>query len=400
MTALISPLIQPPPLSIPLGAVVLALVGLLLLAMGLGGLLARHLFASRSQAGRIRAAQPAPVESSPQLGQVLNALPFPAALVSPHGQPLTLNTEASSWLEAQSPPRLVASLRTLARRVANSREVETAQLAIDEGQPPLRVQAIPLHGGDRHPGGRGGGAHRVARKPQGVLLLAPLGSSGARLDLTRLVAHELRTPLTAIVGHAEILESCDPVDEVLWRRSRDFIATEAQRLARLVDDLLSLSRLEAAPPLLRTINVRTVAESALSRSFDQAETAGLSLALEAPPSLPRVRADPDRLEQALVNLLDNAIKYTPAGGTATARLTSEGGYVRVEISDTGPGISPEDLPHLFEPLYRAGNVRGLPGTGLGLTIVRAILDQHGAPISVRSMPGQGTTFTFRLPAAR
>ena len=173
-----------------------------------------------------------------------------------------------------------------------------------------------------------------------------------------------------------------------------------QRLARLVDDLLALSRLEASPPLMRTVNLRAVVESALSSLFDRAETAGLTLTLDAPSSLPRVRADPDRLGQALVNLLDNAIKYTPARGTVTTRLTSEGGYVCVEISDTGPGIPPDDLPHLFEPLYRAESVRHLPGTGLGLTIVRAILDQHGAPISVRSTPGKGTVFTFRLSVAR
>jgi signal transduction histidine kinase len=157
--------------------------------------------------------------------------------------------------------------------------------------------------------------------------------------------------------------------------------------------------------LLRTINLRAVVESALSRLFDSAEAAGLTITLDAPASLPRVRADPDRLEQALLNLLDNAIKYTPTGGAVTVRLASEGGYMCVEVSDTGPGIPPEDLPHLFEPLYRAESVRSLPGTGLGLTIVRAILDQHGAAISVRSAPVPqggtpgGTTFTFRLPVA-
>jgi two-component system phosphate regulon sensor histidine kinase PhoR len=233
-----------------------------------------------------------------------------------------------------------------------------------------------------------------------VLLIAPPGVGDSTLNLTRLVAHELRTPLTAIVGHAEILASCNPADEALWRRSRDFIAAETQRLARLVDDLLALSRLEASPPLMQTVNLRAVVESALSFLYNRAESAGLTLILDAPPSLPRIRADAHRLEQALVNLLDNAVKYTPGGGTITVRMMSEGGYVRVEVGDTGPGIAPDDLPHLFEPLYRAESVRHLPGTGLGLTIVRAILDQHNAPISVRSQPGQGATFTFRLPVAQ
>jgi signal transduction histidine kinase len=403
-------LIQPFPVSIPLGVVILALVGVLLLAMILGGLLVLRLHtlarpsvrAAKPERADQRAevTRPAQAMSSPRQNVILNALPFPAVLVSPDGRPLAVNAEATPWLEGTSPPRLASPLRTLVRRVADSREAEAVQITLSEGQPPLRMHASPLLGGGHRPGEPAAAPYPTGATLHGVLLLALSGVASASLDLTRLVAHELRTPLTAIVGHAEILESCDPTDEALWRRSRDFIAAETQRLARLMDDLFALSRLEASPPLLRTVNLRAVVESALSHLFDHAEAAELTLTLDAPSSLPRVRADPDQLEHALVNLLDNAIKYTPAGGTVTARLTSEGGYVRVEISDTGPGISPDDLPHLFEPLYRAESVRGLPGTGLGLTIVRAILDQHGAPISVRSTPGQGTTFTFRLPAAR
>jgi two-component system phosphate regulon sensor histidine kinase PhoR len=387
MTANPLPLIQSPPASIPLGVVALALVGVLALAMALGGLVAWRL-SKRARPARV---SPPPAPPSPQLADVLNALPFPAALVGPDGRSWAVNDRATPlWLAAPPSPRLAPPLLDLARRVAASGAAETAPLAVGEGQSPLRVSAVPLLG-KKHP--------YAGTMRDGVLLVGQTGGGESGLNLTRLAAHELRTPLTAIVGHAEILESCDPADEALWRRSRDFIAAEAQRLARLVDDLLTLSRLEAAP-LMRPVNVRAVAESALSHLFDRAEAAGLKLTLDAPPSLPRVRADADRLEQALVNLLDNAIKYTPGGGTVTTRLISEGGYVRVEVGDTGPGIAPDDLPHLFEPLYRAESARRLPGTGLGLTIVRAILDQHGAPVSVRSTPGQGTTFTFRLPVAR
>jgi signal transduction histidine kinase len=385
-------LIQSPSASIPLGIVVLILIGGLAAAMILGAWVAWRLAA---RAPRKPASPPIPppaLLAAPSLADVLNALPFPAALVSLDGYPRVVNDQAATaWLVASSPPRLSAPLVTLAQRVAADGAAETVSVAIGpEGeQLTTRVRAVPLLG-RRHP--------YAGTARDGVLLVGQIGSE-AGLNLTRVVAHELRTPLTAIVGHAEILESCSPADEALWRRSRDFIAAETQRLARLVDDLLALSRLEAAP-LLRTVNVRAVAESALSRLFDRAEAAGLELTLDAPPSLPRVRADADRLEQALTNLLDNAVKYTPGGGTVAVRLISEGGYVRVEVNDTGPGISPDDLPHLFEPLYRAESARHLPGTGLGLTIVRAILDQHDAPVSVHSAPGQGTTFTFRLPVAR
>jgi signal transduction histidine kinase len=360
--------------SLPVGIAALILAALLLLAFGLGALLARR-------------PRPAPAPSAPPLAEVLNALPFPAALINVDGSPIAINAEAAGWLEGSA--RLVSPLATLVRRVAASRKTESVQVTLREGQKPQRMQASPLMG-----------EARSANTPRGVLLIAVPGVGDSTLNLTRLVAHELRTPLTAIVGHAEILASCNPADEALWRRSRDFIATETQRLARLVDDLLALSRLEAAPPLMQTVNLRSVVESALSSMYDRAEASGLTLILDAPPSLPRVRADPHRLEQAFVNLLDNAIKYTPAEGMVTVRTISEGGYVRVEVGDTGPGIAPDDLPHLFEPLYRAESVRHLPGTGLGLTIVRTILDQHNAPVSVRSQPGQGATFIFRLPVAQ
>jgi two-component system phosphate regulon sensor histidine kinase PhoR len=270
----------------------------------------------------------------------------------------------------------------LARRVAVNQQTETTAIILQEGQPPLRIQAAPL------------------RPNPWVLLIGQPASGSTNPHLSRLMAHELRTPLTAIVGHAGILAGCTPADEALWRRSRDFIAAEAARLARLVEDWLTLSRLDAAPPLTRPVNLRRLAENTLAAQFDRAEAAGLTLTLKSPPTLPRVCADPDRIEQALVNLVDNAIKYTPAGGAVSLQLASEGGYVRVQVSDTGPGIAPDDLPHLFEPLYRADSVRRLPGAGLGLTIVRAILDQHGVSISIHSPPGHGATFTFRLSAAR
>ena len=370
---MIQPLLQSPAFSIPAAVILLILVGLLLLATAMGGWLA------------LRLRPLSPQQPAPPFENILNALSFPAALIEPNGHLVAVNSEAESWLKAQSPLRLVPPLIALAQRVAASHTAETVQVSLGEGRPAMQVQACPL--GDQE------------RSFSGVLLVGRPGNSEAGFNLTRLVAHELRTPLTAIVGHAEILESCSLADEALWRRSRDFIAGETKRLARLVEDLLALSRLEASPLLLRPVNLRSVSENALATLFDQAEGAGLTLTLDAPTGLPRTQADPDRIRQALVNLLDNAIKYTPSGGTVTLQLTSEGGYIRVTVSDTGPGIPPEDLPHLFEPLYRADSARHRPGTGLGLTIVRAIIAQHGASVSVHSTPDQGTTFMFRLPVA-
>jgi len=199
----------------------------------------------------------------------------------------------------------------------------------------------------------------------------------------------------------DILGSCNIEEEALWRRSQRFISGEVERLARLVDDLLTFSRLETSPSQMRPVKVRAIAEEAISALWEAAERAQVTLLLQAPPGLPRVLADPDRLQQVFINLLDNAIKYSSGGATATIRLYHEGNVVPVEVADTGPGIATDDLPHIFEPMFRGSTaaIRASLGTGLGLTIVKTILEQHGTTISVESALGEGTTFTFRLPHA-
>jgi signal transduction histidine kinase len=154
------------------------------------------------------------------------------------------------------------------------------------------------------------------------------------------------------------------------------------------------------PLHVQSINMRVVTEEALSELFEKAERNQVALVLQAPPELPRVSADTDRIRQVMLNLLDNAIKYAP-GSTVTARLTPDGATLRVEVGDNGPGIPREDLPHIFEPMYRGARATGgAHGSGLGLTIVRTILDQHNAPIRVHSAPDQNTIFSFSLPLAR
>ncbi|HXQ38694.1 MAG TPA: HAMP domain-containing sensor histidine kinase, partial [Anaerolineales bacterium] len=214
------------------------------------------------------------------------------------------------------------------------------------------------------------------------------------------IAHELRTPLTAIMGHVEIIKSSRIDEEALWRRSLGFVAAETERLARLVEDFLSLSRLDRVSLHRKSINLRLAVEDAMSALFDAAEQNKVTPILQAPNDVPLVLADPDRIQQVFLNLLGNAVKYAP-GSNLTVRLTPEEEFVKVELSDNGPGISPEDLPDIFEPFRRGKHVTpGITGTGLGLTMVRAILDQHQAPISVQSELGRGTTFTFSLSTSR
>ncbi len=328
-----------------------------------------------------------PTWSIDAIGALLNGLAQGALIVDAEGQLMAWNATAAQVLALDAAfPALPIPLSLLALRALDAGAAETTEIAMPEGAP-LRATASPF----------GDGANR------GVLVTlhttqAETDSAEAYRRLLSALTHELRTPLTAILGHADILKSCRPgQDDALWRRSRDFIASEADRLARLVEDLLTLSRLDLTPLQQRPVNLRAVVEEAISALFQAAETRGVRLALQSPHDLPRVSGDRDRLHQVFINLLDNAIKYTrPDGGEAVVRLTHVDGRVRVEVRDNGIGIAPQDLPRIFDPLYRSPDVNDLPGTGLGLTIVRAILEQHDTTIEAQSEPGQGTVFCFSL----
>lgn len=214
------------------------------------------------------------------------------------------------------------------------------------------------------------------------------------------VSHELKTPLTVIQGHAAKLGDA-PNDRDGWQASRRIIAEEAKRLTQLVDNLLTLARLEAPAFALETstVSVPALLEDAVLQVHDLAEERGLALSLSLAPSLPRVQADRARLKQVVLNLIDNALKYTPAGGAMTVSAEAVDGRLVCAVADTGEGIPADDLPHVFEKLYRARRVKGRPveGSGLGLTICQQIIRAHGGEIRVDSTPGRGTTFTFTLP---
>lgn len=326
------------------------------------------------------------------LAALLDGLPQAALVVGPNGLPVTWNAAAARSLDlSKGTTRLPPSLAALVVRVIESGATETTEIvAPDAPGRSLRVTASLLG--------------EVGENGILVLMQNPAEETQGAEPYRRLIsamAHELRTPLTAILGHADILGSCNPVEEeALWRRSRGFIASEAERLARLVEDLLTLSRLDLTPLQRRPVNLRAVAEEAISALFQVAQARGVRLALQSPPNLSRVLGDRDRLQQVFLNLLDNAIKYSSAGGEVVVRLTPQEDLMQVEVCDDGVGIAPEDLPYVFDPLYRSENVRDVPGTGLGLTIVRTILEQHGATIDVQSTPGHGTTFHFCLPCAQ
>jgi two-component system phosphate regulon sensor histidine kinase PhoR len=166
-----------------------------------------------------------------------------------------------------------------------------------------------------------------------------------------------------------------------------------------VQELLELSRLESGRvPLARQPrDVGAVLTQAVERLRAQAEKQGVDLALEVAPDLPSLVGDGERLERAVVSLIDNAVKFTPSGGSVSVSASFRDDAVMVEVSDTGVGIASEDLPHVFERFYKADRARG--GTGLGLAVVKHTVEAHGGSVGVESTPGKGSTFRFSIPVA-
>jgi two-component system phosphate regulon sensor histidine kinase PhoR len=168
----------------------------------------------------------------------------------------------------------------------------------------------------------------------------------------------------------------------------------------MVEELLELSRLESGDiPLAREpLDFALILRTAVHRLARQAERAGVQVTLELESGLPAAVGDADMLERVVVNLIHNAVKFTSAGGAVTVRAEPAEGAIRISITDTGVGIMPEDLPRIFERFYKADRSRGGGGTGLGLAVARHAVEAHGGTISAASVPGQGSVFTFTVPA--
>ena len=213
-------------------------------------------------------------------------------------------------------------------------------------------------------------------------------------------AHELRTPLTILKGELEVaLRRERPA--AAYREAMVSMAQEVDRLVRLVEDLLVLARAdEGEVPLdLRPLPVEGLVRWAEAHFRGAAQKKAIILEAEGTGS-PTVLGDADRLRQLLTNLIDNAIAYTPAGGTVRLTWDQDGAFARVRVVDTGSGIASEDLPHLFDRFYRAdrARVRSSGGSGLGLAIVQWIVDAHGGRIGIESRLGSGSTVTVWLPS--
>ncbi len=222
-----------------------------------------------------------------------------------------------------------------------------------------------------------------------------------RRDFVANVSHELRTPVAVIKGYAEtLITDGHNMDHEKAVHFNKIIYNHAERLTSLISDLLTLSQLESGK---LELNMQpTTIHGALNRACSLLETKArdkeISLRKEIDEESPSVLADLGRLEQVFINLLDNAIKYTPQNGVIVVTAKDQGEIVRIDVTDTGIGIPAKDLPRIFERFYRVDTARSreLGGTGLGLSIVKHIVQAHGGIVSVESKPGKGSTFSFTL----
>jgi two-component system NtrC family sensor kinase len=223
----------------------------------------------------------------------------------------------------------------------------------------------------------------------------------AKSDFIMSFSHDLRSPLTTILGYVELIERVGPLNET-QKRYTENITFSVRTITALLSDLLELYRIESSPTQnFEPSQIELVLRYALEPLRTSLEEKQQKLEVDFTPDLPPVMGNPIRLKQMLVNLLQNAIKYTPEKGTISVKGYLEDGFIYIEVRDTGIGIPLEEQSLIWEKFYRAkAIVDDFPGTGLGLSIVKSIVDAHGGRIWLESVPQEGSTFIIMLPVFR
>jgi two-component system phosphate regulon sensor histidine kinase PhoR len=243
-----------------------------------------------------------------------------------------------------------------------------------------------------------------SQKPEGILILFQDLTDIRNLQTTRRelignISHEFRTPLAGIKAMVETLQDGAVKDK---EAALDFLSRidgEIDRLTQMVAELTELSRIETgkAELKLESVNINGIIGEVINQLSPQAERQQLNIKTELAPGMPVVRADAGRIKQVIINLVHNAIKFTPSGGIITISSHFDDRHVSVDVADSGIGISRRDLPHIFERFYKSDRARSGGGTGMGLAIAKHVVEVHGGDIRVGSREGKGSTLSFTLP---
>ena len=329
-----------------------------------------------------------------RLADVLDQMTDGILIVDPEGRVALTNPAARRLFSVKEPAG-----RSVTEVLRHYQLVEIWQRCFETGQPQTEVVEIP--------------ARRQFLQISVIPdRLIPGGSLLFLQDLTRLrrletvrrdfisnLSHELRTPLASLKALAETLNEGALEDPPAARRFLARMETEVDALTQMTNELLELTRIESGqvPLDLKPATATRLLTSASERMKLQAERAGLTIDIEIPEHLPQVTADTARLEQVLVNLIHNAVKFTPPGGKITLSATLDEKFMRFSVRDTGAGIPAEILPRIFERFYKADRARSSGGTGLGLSISRHMVEAHGGKIWVESQENHGSTFSFTIP---
>jgi two-component system phosphate regulon sensor histidine kinase PhoR len=333
-----------------------------------------------------------------RLAAVLQAMTDGVLIVNPQGQVQLMNPAAGRLFEIQPTDvqgyTVAEALRyhqivELWRSCHNLGESQDTYIELPQRRLLLHVAAIPLE---------------EPALPGSTLLLIQDLTHLRRLETVRRdfisnISHELRTPLASLKALTETLQESALDDPPAARRFLTQMEAEVDALTLMVQELLELARIESgkAPLQLAAVSPCDLIASAVERLSLPAERAKLEVSVDCAPDLPVVLADQARMEQVIVNLLHNAIKFTPSGGKIRLSAQAWPGAVQFSVQDTGVGISAADLPRIFERFYKADRARSGGGTGLGLAISRHLVEAHGGRIWAESQVGQGSTFYFTLP---
>lgn len=332
--------------------------------------------------------------------RILEAMHDGVAVVDTHGRVVLVNAALRSMflVGTDAVGKLLietvrhAQLSTMLERARAEHDDRPVEIEVP-GLKPRRilVQAASLSGGDE-------GDEGMLFVFVDVTELRRLES--LRRDFVANASHELRTPIAAVRSATETLRTHALEDRTAATRFVDIIERNAQRLQSLVEDMLELSKLESNEFKLKRerVELQRVVPIVLALFRERAEKKGVRLSADLPPALAPIEGDARALEHVLSNLVDNAVKYCPAGSRILVGASELNGRVRLVVSDTGPGIAPEHLDRVFERFYRidAGRSRELGGTGLGLSIVKHMVEAMRGRVSVESIVGQGSTFSVLL----